>query len=187
MEESAQKLAARLVGRRVSLGYSQAEVARRSGLSLRSVQNYEGGAAQPTGKSLRKLCAVLGVSMGFLAGTEDAKVAEAAPMKEGTGYGSAPVPPDWATALISELQAMPPSRRQRVLGAIHSIIDAFGQSDGPSGGVNSARGSAGETGDPSGLAHLAQQIEGTEIASFLASPTTAQTPGPATGRERPKT
>lgn len=48
------------------MGLSQNELAKRAGVSLRSIQNYEGREAFPTGKTLRSLCAALEIPISWL-------------------------------------------------------------------------------------------------------------------------
>lgn len=62
------QLSSRLHECRLSKGLSQQELAVKSGISLRSVQNYEAGESLPQPAKLRKLCATLEVPVGFLLG-----------------------------------------------------------------------------------------------------------------------
>ena len=62
----------RLTGARNAKALTQSELAESIGVSLRSVQNWEAGAGQPGGKTLRSLSEVLCVPISFLLGGDDA-------------------------------------------------------------------------------------------------------------------
>lgn len=60
-----QNFSLRLAARRARLGLTQEDLAKKASVSLRSVQNWEGGGSLPSGKKLRLLCAALDVDMGY--------------------------------------------------------------------------------------------------------------------------
>jgi transcriptional regulator with XRE-family HTH domain len=57
------RFGAMLQGYRLKAGITQAELARRSGLPLRSIQNWEAGHRNPRPEALLRLARVVGVSM----------------------------------------------------------------------------------------------------------------------------
>ncbi len=63
-------LSQKIAGLRCSLGMSQKELAEAVGVSLRSVQAYEGGEKTPRQKTLFQLARVLKVSAEYLSGEE---------------------------------------------------------------------------------------------------------------------
>lgn len=59
--------------RRQELGMSQAELARRSGLTAAAISQFEAGTRRPRYDALRKLSRALGVSLDYIAGDKVAK------------------------------------------------------------------------------------------------------------------
>lgn len=55
---------------RLNLGLKQQDLADQAGITIRTVSNYENGAARPRGIQLRKVCAVLQVSEEYLTNPE---------------------------------------------------------------------------------------------------------------------
>ena len=74
VENSTKNFAVRLAGHRNASGYTQKELADLTGVSLRTIQNWESldhdKSTEPRGKDLRKLCEVLRVSIAELMGRE---------------------------------------------------------------------------------------------------------------------
>lgn len=68
------------------MGFTQKELAEKTGVSLRTVQNWEGAESEPRGKDLRKVCEVLGVPISYLL-SEPPVGAEAALHEEIERYG----------------------------------------------------------------------------------------------------
>ena len=68
----------RLIQGRNRKGLTQTELAKELGVHLRSIQNWEGGLTEPRGKVLRNLSEVLGMSVAFLLGMDDAGVGKSA-------------------------------------------------------------------------------------------------------------
>lgn len=128
VEKITQTFSTRLVGRRNALGLSQQELAKRAGISLRSVQNYEGREAYPTGRTLRSLCAVLDVPIAYLMGSDDAAapcapVVESAHLAEdarqaGRGYSTR------ADRVITRMSELTDLEYARTEPAILSMIEA---------------------------------------------------------------
>ncbi len=63
---SKNKISYQIRVRRVKSGFSQEELAEKSGLSLRTVQRIENGETDPRGDSLKRIAKVLGVSPEYL-------------------------------------------------------------------------------------------------------------------------
>jgi transcriptional regulator with XRE-family HTH domain len=61
----------RLIGARKAKGLSQEVLAEKTGASLRSVQNWEGGEYEPQPDHLRRLSAALDVSVAYLIGEDE--------------------------------------------------------------------------------------------------------------------
>jgi transcriptional regulator with XRE-family HTH domain len=61
----------RLIEGRNRQGYTQTELAKKLGVHLRSVQNWEGGITEPRGEDLRNLSTTLGMSVAFLLGMDE--------------------------------------------------------------------------------------------------------------------
>jgi transcriptional regulator with XRE-family HTH domain len=56
----------RLIEGRNRKGFTQTELAKKLGVHLRSVQNWEGGITEPRGEDVRNLSTILGMSVAFL-------------------------------------------------------------------------------------------------------------------------
>lgn len=61
----------RLIEGRNRQGYTQTELAKKLGVHLRSIQNWEGGLTAPRGEDLRNLSTTLGMSVAFLLGMDE--------------------------------------------------------------------------------------------------------------------
>ena len=68
---------------REARGFTQAELAKLSGVSTRMIQNYESGKSRPRFDASEKLAAALGVQITNLMGSNDMLIAQA-----GDKYGS---------------------------------------------------------------------------------------------------
>jgi transcriptional regulator with XRE-family HTH domain len=120
-EEQAQIFAARLAGARFKASLDQEELAKKTGVSKRSIQAWESGSGIPRMQNLRTLAAVLCVPAPWLVGIDP----DPNPLDEHErAYTNSPTP-DWASRLVAELSMLPVSQRSRALGAMHAIMDAL--------------------------------------------------------------
>lgn len=125
--EQTQVFSDRLTGSRHARGLTQAELAEKSGVSLRSVQNWEGGeSGTPRPALLRNLAAVLRVTPEYLLG-QSITYESPPPFIEGVSSAipNPPPMPPWMADLADRLQSHDEPRRRRLLAIIHSILDVI--------------------------------------------------------------
>lgn len=78
---------AKLVGCRNRSGLSQTELAKAIGVSLRTIQNWEGGETRPPGgEKVRRLAAVLGVPIAYLLEEDPGQAGNSSAMVLNDGY-----------------------------------------------------------------------------------------------------
>ncbi len=121
-EDEAHIFADRLTGARHLRNLTQAELAEKAGVSLRSVQIWEGGKTNtPRPALLRSLAAVLQVPVGYLLGgsANDIRDAEGPP-----SWAPSHPTPNWLTELGERLGDLPDGTRRRLVDAMHAILDA---------------------------------------------------------------
>lgn len=136
VEEIPQSFSNRLTGRRVALGLSQAELARRAGISLRSVQNYEGREAYPTGRTLRALCAALEIPLAYLMDGKSDAAECAPPVAVPLREDRAAVYRARSDRIVTRLSELTDLEFARTEPAIFSLIEAVVGSRPPPG-INS--------------------------------------------------
>lgn len=112
----------RLVSRRRAAGFTQQQLADKSGISRRMIAHYETQAAVPPGDVLSKLAEVLGVSTDELLGrrrqTLDPQQVPQSTLEVRL----------WRK--LRKIQKLPPSTRRAVLKVIDNFLAAEGVDDG---------------------------------------------------------
>jgi transcriptional regulator with XRE-family HTH domain len=126
-EETVQSLPERIAGLRVGKGLSQQALADALEVSLRTVQNWEGGEAAPQGKNLRRLSEVFGMSIPFLLDGKSGPEGHAA---RGESGAYSPVPFAMASTTVLDhlladfavkLTTAPEAKRKDLRVAIHAV------------------------------------------------------------------
>lgn len=122
-EEEAKIFADRLTGARHLRTLTQAELAEKSGVSLRSVQIWEGGRSNvPRPALLRSVAAVLQVPVPYLLGVAGEN---SIPDEARISRAESPGPPDWLMDLGRRLGSLPDGTRRRLVDAMHAMLDAL--------------------------------------------------------------
>lgn len=79
---AAETFGKRLVSARKSRGFTQVQLASKTGVSLRSIANYELGLSEPGIEIVKKLCEGLGISADVLVGVHPTTIATPADLPE---------------------------------------------------------------------------------------------------------
>ena len=126
MQKSA-VLKERLVFRRNRLGLTQDDLAEKSGVSLRSISNYESGESLPNLEQLYKLASALNINAGYFLGEEPMDSVRESPLSELAGYSGLDTPAlqkilaDLSTKLAAG--KFSGHERKHVLGNIRAALD----------------------------------------------------------------
>lgn len=119
-------LGERLRFRRNRLGWTQDDLAAKTGFSVSSITGWERGINPPNAQSLTKLAEVLSCDAGWLllgasppAGEKTAETfADSAP-----AYGEDHISPPWIRDLIARLCSLSPPFRERAVRQLHLTLD----------------------------------------------------------------
>jgi transcriptional regulator with XRE-family HTH domain len=156
-----QIFANRLIGARIRAGYTQSELAKAGGVSLRSIQNWEdpkGNLPRPI--AIRRLCEVLHVDVDWLLAGVLEQPPDPGAREDPPGYRTAAAIPPWATELVARLGRLDRMQRARAIPALLATIDAISSAgdedeadvDRSPGRVNSSRAGTSDTEAGSGRA-----------------------------------
>ena len=107
--------------RRIGLGLSQAELANKSGVSLRSIVSWEKGGYRPNGKFLERIAEALGCDPAWLLNGDE-------PTAKATLEPSPPYRtnlPPWLRDINARLLALEPAVQTLAIEKIHEVLTAL--------------------------------------------------------------
>ena len=116
----------RLRFRRNRLGWTQDDLASKTGFSVSSITGWERGINPPNAQSLTKLAEVLACDVGWLLQgvTQQAIEKASEPFREkGSAYGEDHISPPWIRDLIARLCSMSPAFREKAVRQFHLTLD----------------------------------------------------------------
>lgn len=125
----------RLVFRRNRLGLTQEGLAEKSGISVRSISDYERGLSDPSLEQLSKLASALEVTSGWLLGESGADEVNEQPAKPSSELSAAYVHLETATLqksfseLASKLNRVSALERKYVFGNLRAMLDELEDRD----------------------------------------------------------
>ncbi len=116
----------RLRFRRNRLGWTQEDLASKTGFSVSSITGWERGINPPNAQSLTKLAEVLTCDAGWLliGSTPAAPEPQVDKLNEGApGYAEDHISPPWIRDLIARLCSLSPAFRERAVREFHLTLD----------------------------------------------------------------